>query len=247
MVVSPGSKLAVEAVVANARRPACWRHLVCWPLGFIALTAALACWPATRPLAPDYVQFWSASRILSGGGNPYDPQSQARENAAQGWRLDDQGLGRYAYLPYYYPPWLGLALVPLLPLGYTLAKCAWLALLLECVVASAYLLRRQIPGLAPPLAMLVIAGFGIWWTTLPIGQTAPLVVLLVVAVGRLTVARRDAAAGVALAWLSIKPQLALLLMAAVLVWAARHKRWKLIAGCAGCLAVLIGASTWVEP
>jgi hypothetical protein len=37
------------------------------------------------------------------------------------------------------------------------------------------------------------------------------------------------------------------LIAAVLVWAVRQRRWKTIAGFAACLALLIGASTCVQP
>ncbi|HEY5314065.1 MAG TPA: glycosyltransferase 87 family protein [Pirellulales bacterium] len=237
----------MKAVVSVARRLGGWRHVGCWLLGLAALAAALASWPASKALAPDYIQFWSASRILAAGGNPYDRQLQTQENAAQGWRIEDQGLGRYPFMPYYYPPWVGLALVPLLPLGYGPAKCVWLALLVEAVLAVAFLLRRQIPSVSPLLAMLVTAGFGVWWTALPIGQTTPLVVLLVVAVWRLGEARRDAAAGIALAWLTIKPQLAVLVIAGTLVWAARQRRWKLIAGCLCCLVLLLGASTWAQP
>ncbi|HEX3659621.1 MAG TPA: glycosyltransferase family 87 protein [Pirellulales bacterium] len=237
----------MKAVVSVARSVAGWRRVACWLLGLAALVTGLACWPASNGLAPDYMQFWSASRILAAGGNPYDPQLQTAENAAQGWRIDDQGLGRYPFLPYYYPPWLALALVPLVPLGYGLAKCVWLALLIEAVLAVAFLLRRQIPGVSPLLTMLLTAGFGVWWTALPIGQTTPLVVLLAVAVWRLGEARRDVLAGMALAWLTIKPQLALLVIAGTLVWAARQRRWKLIAGCFGCAALLLGVSTWAQP
>src|SRR6185437_10299628 len=112
---------------------------------------------------------------------PYDPDLQTAYNTLAGWNKDQQGLGEYAYLPYYYPPWLALALVPLVPLGYTWAKIVWLAILIESVIATAYLLRHSIPGMHAMATMTFCLGFGVWWVTLPIGQTAPLVVLSLVA------------------------------------------------------------------
>ncbi len=113
---------------------------------FAAIVAGLARLPGVEHFAPDYIQFWSASNILLEGGNPYDPQLQARCNAEQGWDKDQQGLGRYAFLPYYYPPWVALALTPLVPLGYAWAKLVWLALLIEAVIASATCCEMACPA-----------------------------------------------------------------------------------------------------
>ena len=203
--------------------------------------------PAVAQWTPDYIQFWSASRLLMEGQSPYDPESQARENAAQGWDIDVQGVGQYRFLPYYYPPWLGLALAPLMPFGFARAKLLWLAILIEAVVASAYLLRKRIPDLHPALGMCVALAFGVWWTTLPIGQIAPLVVLLWLAVWQMAEAHHDRSAGWALAWLSIKPHLALLATVAVLVWGIRQRRWRIVTGWATCLTILVLISTWVLP
>ena len=41
-------------------------------VAILAGTAALACWPASERLAPDYVQFWSASRILAALDESFD-------------------------------------------------------------------------------------------------------------------------------------------------------------------------------
>jgi glycosyl transferase family 87 len=223
-----------------------WR-VAPWLLGFLTLVALLARLPAAAHWGPDYIQFWSASRILVSGGNPYDPEAQARENAAQGWDLERDGLGRYRFLPYYYPPWLALALSPLVVCGFAGAKLAWLAILVEAVVASAYLLRRRIADLHPAWAMALALAFGVWWTTLPIGQVAPLMVLAWVAVWRLADAGRDRAAGWALAALSIKPHLAMIATVGVLVWAIRRRRWHIVEGWATCLAILVVASTLIFP
>ncbi len=99
-----------------------------------------------------------------------------------------------------------------------------------------------------PLAtMTVCLGFGVWWVTLPIGQIAPLVVLLLVVSWRLLASEHDRAAGWALAWLTIKPQLTICVVAAVIVWAIRQRRWQVLQGItmAGTFLALI--STCVFP
>ena len=213
----------------------------------MAIVLGLTRLPGVENLAPDYIQFWSASNILLDGGDPYDPQLQTAYNAAAGWDKNQQGLGRYAFLPYYYPPWLALALSPLVPLGYAGAKLVWLALLIECVIATAYLLRNSVPGMNPLATMIVCLGFGVWWVTLPIGQTAPLVVLLLVAGWRLLDAAHDRAAGVVLAWTTIKPQLTICVLAVFIVWAIRQRRWRVLQGLVAMGSLLLLVSTCVFP
>lgn len=215
--------------------------------GLTALTLALSRVPGIEHLAPDYVQFWSASNILLERGNPYDSDRQAFYNAQAGWHKDVEGLGRYAFLPYYYPPWLAAVLMPLVPLGFAWAKLAWLAILIGSVLASAWLLRHALPGFTPAAAFMTVAGFGTWCVTLTIGQTAPLIVLLSVLVWRAVQWRSDVLAGMALAWLSIKPQLGGCILAAVLIWAARCGRWRLLAGFTAMTGSLWVASCWFVP
>src|SRR5262245_19779939 len=101
-------------------------RLLLWVIGFLATTsaAALACsrLVPSEKLCADFVQFWTAGQLLATGRSPYDAEEQARVQRELGWERDKQGLGLYDYLPYYYPPWLGLACTVLLPLGYQTAK-----------------------------------------------------------------------------------------------------------------------------
>jgi len=216
-----------------------------WLLALPILAVGLRPLVIARGLAPDYIQFWSASNIVLEGGNPYDPTLQARYSADQGWRVEVEGAGHWAYLPYYYPPWLALALTPLVPLGFATAKCAWFAMLVESVVLAAWLLRRA--GPQPTMLVGLCLGFGVWPVTLSIGQTAPLVVLLVAAAWRLLKSRHDLAAGAVLAWLSIKPQLAGLMLMAICLWALRQRRPRVVLGLAGMGALLVAGSELLLP
>ncbi|HEX8201452.1 MAG TPA: hypothetical protein VF590_13285, partial [Isosphaeraceae bacterium] len=93
-----------------------------------ALTALAARQIAPEHLGTDFIQFWASGQLLASGGSPYDVAGQAQIQQANGWRTKEDGLGIYEFLPYYYPPWLALAFVPLLPLGFAGAKLAWLFL-----------------------------------------------------------------------------------------------------------------------
>jgi hypothetical protein len=57
----------------------------------------------------------------------------------------------------------------------------------------------------------------------------------------------DGWAGFALAWLSVKPHMSGVAMAAVLVWSARRGRWKVVRGFAATLACLCLGSALVVP
>ncbi|MFN2427260.1 MAG: glycosyltransferase family 87 protein [Candidatus Binatia bacterium] len=198
-------------------------------------------------VCPDFIQFWTAASLLSEGRDPYDPASQARVQGALGWDKTADGYGIYEFLPYYYPPWLGLAFLPLLPLGYPLAKLVWLVLGGEMLLMSGFLLKDTVRGIPAALAIAVVAIFAFSIKAVAMGQVAPLVLLLIALAWKLLEQRRDVAAGCVLALLTIKPQLTLLLLAAVLAWTARHGRWPVWQGFAATVALLCAASTVVSP
>ena len=77
------------------------------------------------------------------------------------------------------------------------------------------------------------------------GQTTILILFLAALAWKLLDGRRDRAAGVALACLTTKPQLAAVLVLAVGIWAVRQRRWGVVHGFAATLALLCLASTVV--
>lgn len=213
----------------------------------VVLTAAAYRSIPPEKVAPDFIQFWTAASLLSQGKDPWDAGLQASVQAGLGWERETSGYGVYDFLPYYYPPWLGLAFVPFLPLGYGLAKLLWLVLGAEMVVVSGLLLRRCVAGVPPALVLAVTVFFAFALKSVAMGQMAPLVLLLLAASWRLLEARRDFAAGCAMALLSVKPQLTVILVVALLGWTALRGRWRVWQGLAGTLAVLALVSTAVFP
>jgi hypothetical protein len=224
-------------------------------LGRLAAIAALSAgltWLANREIEPehvgtDFIQFWAAGQLLASGRSPYDVAGQARIQQAQGWDKDKDGGGLYDFLPYYYPPWLALAFVPLLPLGFTAAKLAWVFLCINFLLHAGFLVRAAAPGVPRAIPVVLVPIFALSVRATQMGQTSPLMLFLTALTWSLLRHRRDRSAGAALAWLTIKPQLSLLLILAILLWTARGRRWGVLGGFLAMGALLVLASAAIVP
>jgi hypothetical protein len=222
---------------ATAIRAACWLFgSIAWVVLFVV---------ALRDVLPgsmggDYLQFWSAGTLLLQRQNPHDIQLLAP--------IEREAVGETPYpAPYLYPPWLALLSTPLMWFGYRNAQVAWVALNVEAAFAAGYFLRNAaltVPRWIPPILFPLFA-FSVFSALM--GQTGTLVLLVAAATWRLLEDERDVAAGVVMAWLSIKPQVAGILLVALLVWVVRCRRYRVLAGFGGCLAVLMGISTLFYP
>jgi hypothetical protein len=195
---------------------------------------------------PDVICYWSAATLLASGQDPYDADLQRRVQVEYGWDRAEHGFEIYDFLPYYYPPWFGLAWVAFLPLGFPGAKLAWLFLNVEMALGAGYLLGR---GLTRWRWLPAVLAFVFFFSLacMALGQTALLVFFLVVLAWKLLEDGRDVTAGVVLAWLTIKPQLTAVLLLGLLLWAVRHRRWRAVGSFAVTLLVLAGVSTAVYP
>jgi hypothetical protein len=222
------------------------------PLVLLPLVAVLIVWLGVVALPwekmfPDFICYWSAGKILASGQNPYNVQLQTDVQHDYGWDRETNGLGIYNFLPYYYPPWFGLVWMLLLPLDYNTAKLAWFFVNVELTLVSAYLLRPAVPA-APRWLPVLLASLSLFTLAcVLLGQTTIIVLFLAALSWRLLEAGRDRSAGVALAWLTIKPQLTAVLLLAVLLRLVRQRRWKVVASFFLTLAVLVLASTLVVP
>jgi hypothetical protein len=196
---------------------------------------------------PDFISFWAAGKLVAEGASPYDVAGQIRVQQEFGWQRAEQGFGVYDFLPYYYPPWLAVLWTPLLPLGYEGAKLTTFFLNVEMLLLSAHWLRGCIPGLRPWLPMVLVPFFFFSVACVLLGQSSVLILFLIVASWKLQRDGRDLAAGAMLALLTIKPQLSIVLLAGVGIWALRWRRWRLVGGFLGTLALLVLVSTVLVP
>jgi hypothetical protein len=202
--------------------------------------------PAER-VGPDFICFWSAATLLASGQNPYDPALEIPLQAAYGWNKATDGVGLYDCLPYFYPPWFALLIVPLLPLGYATAKIAWLVLGVELLACTGFLLRDLLGGISRAVPLVVVCVFALSVYSVLMGQTPPLMFFLITVAWWLLRRGRDFSAGCVMAWLTIKPQLTAVLLLGLFLWAIRQRRWGVLRGFAAMLGVLALGSTLVLP
>lgn len=231
-----------------------------WPTAAAALVAVAAAAAAVSGRAGhDYVQFHAAATLLAEGRSPYGFEDQARAQRAlrdaDGPRaaVPDDPYEAIGVLPYFYPPWLALACVPLTALGYPAARAAWVYLGAQALVGSGYGLAALSGSgsgsgrVSRPAAVALALGLMPCYASVRLGQTPPLVIAGLVGAAWLLGRGRDRAAWAALAWAVVKPQLAVVAVPAVLLWSARRGRWGVVGGFAAALAALGLAAALVVP
>jgi hypothetical protein len=218
----------------------------------LTVVAVLIVWRGVSGLPqekffPDVICYWSAGKILASGRSPYDIDLQKEVQREYGWDRETTGFGKYDFLPYYYPPWFGLPWVLVLPVGFPAVKVLWFFLNVELTLVSGYLLRPAVPK-APAWLPVLLASLSLFTLAcVLLGQTAILVLFLAALSWRLLEEGRERSAGVALAWLTIKPQLTAVLLLAVLLRLVVQRRWRVVGWFFLTLAVLALVSTLVVP
>ncbi|MCA9028370.1 MAG: DUF2029 domain-containing protein [Planctomycetaceae bacterium] len=195
----------------------------------------------------DAVQFWCAGTLIRQGRSPYEIEGQATISSAAGWDRETTGIGRYDFMPYYYPYWLGLAAAPLTVLNFETFVATWTVLQYFCLLMAAVLLS-QLPDKYPRLlTSVLIIFFPLATQVADMGQVACGLLMLLALLWWSVERRRDLMAGLVLAVLCSKPQLTVLVVPCVLVWAWPQDRKRIILGFAGGVAALLGVCTLLHP
>jgi len=182
----------------------------------------------------DFTFYFAAARLgLAHGWNGlYDLKLQQEQLDAMRSRITVAQLARYVS-----PPPLAWVVVPLTVLPYRVAYWVWSAIL---VTALALAWQLAAPGRRRARVLFLIGAIG-WLPViygLQLGQPALLVAASVAACYALLTRDRQIAAGAVLGVLVLKPQLALLIPAALLVTG----RWRAFAASAVVMAALAIAS-----
>lgn len=183
-----------------------------------------------RPIGRDFIAFWSAARLAL-DGDPAAAYDIARIHAVQG------ALAPHPIhpMPWHYPPSFLMLVLPLGLLPYPLALLAWLVLPMAALMGLVGRLYPVGPGwLAAPLLALVFPATA---QCLISGQTGAAAAALFLG-GALLLDRRPVLSGVLLGLLSCKPQLALLLLPALVCGG----NWRTLVSAGATAVVLAGAS-----
>lgn len=205
--------------------------------------------------ANDFLSRWAGARALFvRGENPYSDEV-TRE-------IQMQMYGRPAgpdedQVAFAYPLYSAFVVAPLVGLPYAQAQALWMAFLMVGVVAAVILLARDYGlggGLRPelnPLALgLLVVGALCFYPAVRgvfLGQFTLFVFLCLVLALAAIRAGRDVEAGVLLALATVKPQPALFLVPVLILWAARHRRWRIVQAAAFALALLVGIALLLVP
>lgn len=210
-------------------------------LGFANYQFALS-----SPGGNDFLARWVGAHYwVVKGVNPYDPQvSLAAQEMIYG-RLADPDKGE-DIAHFVYPLTAMIFFAPFGLLPYPIARAVWMTLLeisLPLLVLIGVELARWKPS-RKLLAFLMI--FSVVWyhgfRSVIVGQFAVIEALLMAAVLLSIQRRQDSLAGILLALSIAKPQMSVLLIPFVLLWAARSRRWELIMWTLGTMTTLVVVS-----
>jgi Glycosyltransferase family 87 len=169
----------------------------------------------------DFIEYWTAAKLLLSGGNPYSPAELLQSEQAVGWTQP-------VPLIMWNPPWTLTFTLPIGLLDYGNAQFAWFLLHALIIFVGAQVLW-QIYGGNPQqsrYAWLSVLTFAPTYFVLLLGQIGPMILLGLI--GFLFFAQKKAwsYAAASLALVSIKPHLLYLLWLALFLWMLKERQWR---------------------
>ncbi len=192
--------------------------------------------PAGFVTGHDFVAFYAASKAVLGG----DAAMVYDRDFMMAAQIEIVGTSDIGYLAFMYPPTYLLLVAPLATLPYFPALALWQIL----PFVTFLLLLRRIA--LPPIALVMAAGAPAVAQALFAGQNG-LVFALCLGGGLMVLDRRPLLAGLLLGLATVKPQLAVLLVPALIA----GREWKALAamlatgtGIVVLSAVLLGPDVW---
>ena len=173
----------------------------------------------------DFVEYWSASRLLLDGGNPYAPNELLKLQQSVGW-------SSATALVMWNPPWTFPLTLPFGLLSYSLAEFAWLLVQLLVILVCTNLLAHLYGGSSGTCRIEwgVALSFVPTVFVLTIGQISPMVLAGITGFLVLESKGKWLVAGAALAVVSIKPHLLYLFWLALCLWICREGHWRIALG-----------------
>ncbi len=200
-------------------------------LGLVILL--LAAYMFSLPLeqvlfAVDFTEYWSASRLLLKGENPYSIEAMWRiQSALPDWPYDHP-------VKLYNPPWVLSLILPLGFLPYGAARLVWLIFSTGVILLCLDMCWRLFQGPRKRRWVGWVMGFSFLPTLgcLDLGQISFLVLLGITAFMTLMEKKKWFLAGCAAFLVAVKPQLLVLVWLVLFLWVIKSRRWMVLAGAA---------------
>ena len=223
--------------------------------GLLAILLLAGIWvnigfAAENPGGIDFLIPWkSAELFINEGISPYSAQTtDAIQQRIYGRSADiEAGESRQAFnYPFY-------AYLLFLPFGlidnFDLARGLWMSILMLSMALGGLLAPSLVEWRAGPWTRVAAAIFAVVWyfgaRTIIVGQVSAIVVLFLIIGLTLIRNKQDVPAGVFLALATIKPQISLLLIVFVLIWAISRQRSGAVLGFLVSLGFLLASSMLV--
>jgi len=185
----------------------------------------------------DFVQYWAAGRLNMRGENPYDLSNLLAIERSVG--LPDEEA-----LPMYTPPWTLSLTTPFALLPYPVARALWLSAGLAIIALAGASLWLLYGGHRAHLwlALLLSFSFAPVLFVLRMGQIGVWALLGLAGFFVSANRQRPFAAGMAVAFLAIKPQLLGPFWLVLALWTLDRRCWAFLGGVAVTLAFGISAA-----
>lgn len=184
----------------------------------------------------DFIAYWSATRLILEGGNPYNRDALYRVEKGLGWPEERPWLAMN-------PPWLGIVLAPFGLLPFREAVFLWLLSNMLVMGLATYFLWQvfaiEANGRFLWAAMATAFLFPQTLSAIFSGQVSPLVLLGISGTLFYIERNRGFWAGAMLVLTTLKPQLICLLLPGILLWSVRQKRWGVPIGFSAALLALL--------
>ena len=214
--------------------------LLCAFLQFgAAAPAAGETTPEGNTATRDFVEYWSAARILLQGGNPYAPNELLALQRTAGW------VGAQPLIMWN-PPWTLPFILAFGATSFATGQFIWLLFHVCLILISAQFLWRLYDpaGQSSRLSWIVALSFVPVVFVLVIGQIAPLVLagLTCFLYGARKKSNWPMAASLLV--LSIKPHLLYLFWLVLLLWVFDKRRWRLAASSAALFSAAALLPLW---
>ena len=217
----------------------------------VLLTIANFRFAENLPGGNDFLARWMGARYwVQEGISPYDPQvSLAGQELIYGRPANVEAGEDIAHFVYPLPAMVFFA--PFGALPYTVARALWMTVL-EISLPILALIGIAIADWKPRRAVLIsLLLFSVLWyhgmRAVIVGQFAVIEALLMVGALLAIKRERDPLAGILLGLSIAKPQMAVLLIPFVFLWAAWARRWTIIFWGVGTIVGLLGVSVLLIP